>query len=305
MKVLITGANGQLGNALCASKPKNVEIFAFNKNEFDITDQKKCHLLINEIQPDLLINCAAYTNVDKAESDIHKAYLINSSGPLFLAEEMRKINGRIIQISTDFVFDGLNRNKPYRPYSKRNPIGIYGKSKVIGEEAIEKVFRNSQKGLIIRTSWLMGSIGKNFALTMLKLHSRNEAISVVSDQIGSPTCTHTLAKACWCISNLMMNNFSFIEGKTPILHFCDKGITTWFDIAVAIGEIGEKIGLLTKRADIKSITSSEYPTEAKRPLYSVLETTSSKNLIGINEIKWYDSLREMLEFNKNSIKNNL
>lgn len=305
MKILITGANGQLGHELCASKPKDVEIFAFNKNEFDITDPIKCHLIINKIHPDLLINCAAYTNVDEAESNINEAFLINSLGPLFLAEEMRKINGRIIQISTDFVFDGLNRNKPYRPYSKRSPIGIYGKSKLKGEKAIEQVFKNSQRGMILRTSWLMGSIGKNFALTMLKLHQSRESISVVSDQIGSPTCTISLSKACWRISNLMMNNFNFTKSKMPILHFCDEGIASWFDIAVAIGEIGEKIGLLNQKAHVKSISTSEYPTKAKRPKYSVLESASSKNLIGINKVKWDVSLREMLEFNKNLIKNNL
>ena len=116
MRVLITGANGQLGHELCSSKPKDVEIFAFNKNEFNITDPKKCHLLINKIHPDLLINCAAYTNVDEAESNIKDAFLINSLGPLILAEERRKINERIIQISTNFVFVALNRTKPYRQY---------------------------------------------------------------------------------------------------------------------------------------------------------------------------------------------
>ena len=305
MKVLITGSNGQLGHALCSSTPKGVEMFAFKKNEFDITDQKKCHLLINQIQPDLLINCAAYTNVDKAENDINKSYLINSLGPLLLAEEIKKINGRMIHISTDFVFDGFNRQKPYRPYSKKNPISIYGKSKSLGEEAIEKVFKNSQKGLIIRTSWLMGSVGKNFALTMLRLHSTKESISVVSDQIGSPTCTHTLAKACWQVSNLMMDNFNFVEKKTPILHLSDEGKASWFDIALAIGEIGKEIGLLSSRANVKSINSYEYLTQAKRPPYSVLESISSKKLIGVNGTKWVEALREMLELNKDNIRLNI
>ena len=196
MRVLLLGSAGQLGRSLITFKPTNIELISKNKKELDITNESKCAKLISDYKPTWVINASAYTQVDEAELNIEEAYSVNSLGPQNLAKAINKFGGNILHFSTDFVFSG-DQSKPYTPYHKTNPINVYGKSKLDGEIAINQSLGKTGQSIIIRTSWLIGSVGRNFALKMLELHKEKEYISVVCDQIGSPTTTSSLAKFSW------------------------------------------------------------------------------------------------------------
>lgn len=293
MKVLLTGSTGQLGQALIESKPNNVDLITTNRHELDLTNSQVCINFIEDIKPSWVLNCAAYTSVDKAEGEAELAMAINSSAPQAFSKALLKTGGKLLHISTDFVFNG-NQNSPYKVSDPRSPIGIYGKSKAAGEDSIEQSFRNRNQAVILRTSWLMGNVGKNFALTMLKLHREKDEIYVISDQVGGATSTLTLSSACW---KLITQSEAIIdsEGKLPmIMHWCDSGIASWYDIAIAIGEIGKKIGLLDNPAKVNPISSSDYPTIVKRPRYSLLDCTESRRILNLPNIHWRAALEEVL-----------
>ena len=290
MRVLLIGSAGQLGRSLISYKPKNIELISKNKKELDITNESKCAKLISEYKPAWVINASAYTKVDEAEINIEEAYSVNSLGPNNLAKAIKKFGGNILHFSTDFVFSG-DQSKPYSPYQKTNPINVYGKSKLEGETAINQSLGKTGQALIIRTSWLIGSVGRNFALTMLKLHKEKESISVVNDQIGSPTTTSSLAKLSWEIISESNKNIQL----PSICHFSDAGVASWYDLAVAVGEISEEIGLIEKAAKVLPIKSSEYPTRALRPNYSVLDCSLTYKLLEIEPTHWRSSLYELLK----------
>ena len=304
MKVLITGSNGQLGRALIKLKPSDIEIYAMNRTNFDMLDIQSCLKVINSINPDWIINCGAFTNVDLAESQKEIAMRVNYHAPKAFAEEIKRLGGRFLQISTDYVFDGAKNPKtPYLTTEKRCPLGIYGLSKVLAEEAIEEIFHDSNQGIILRTSWLMGSVGKNFLLTILKLHSKNKEIKVVKDQIGSPTSTYSLAKVCWKIINLKQYELIFNKNKNRILHWQDNGETNWYKVALTISNLGKEIGIIKKQAIIIPIVSSQYPTLVKRPSYSVLNCKLTSNLLNYKRRDWEINLKEVLEKIKIDNKN--
>ena len=235
MKILITGSQGQLGRALIQSKPKDTQIYAMDRTNFDMLDIPSCLSKIKAINPDWIINCGAYTNVELAESDKETAMKVNFHAPKAFAEEIKKWGGRFLQISTDYVFDGQKEFKtPYETTEKRSPLGVYGISKAYAEEAIEEIFRNSYQGIILRTSWLIGPVGKNFLLTILNLHLKNKEIKVVNDQVGAPTSTFSLAKVCWKIINLKRYEFIFNQNKNRILHWQDNGETNWYKVALQL-----------------------------------------------------------------------
>ncbi len=294
MKVLLTGCNGQLGNAILRSKPKTINLISLDRSKLDLSNLSECRKIIREIKPDWLINCAAFTNVDEAEKKQSLAYLINAEAPKIFCEEISKIKGNLLQISTDYVFSGEKRNKPYLPSDKRNPLGFYGYSKSKAEEAVEEAFKNSKKGLIIRTSWLMGPLGKNFALKMIKLHSQKKIIKVVVDQIGAPTSTLGLAGVCWAIILKNNNQMLINENEPPILHWSDCGIASWYDVTVAIGEIATDMGIINRSAKVIPIKTSEYMTLAKRPAYSVLDCSLTKNSLAVQGIHWRRALVNIL-----------
>ena len=223
-----------------------------------------------------------------------KEFSVNSNGIKNLAKTMKKLGGNLLHFSTDFVFSG-NQSKPYTPDQKANPINIYGKSKASGENALQESLNKTNQGIILRTSWLIGSVGRNFALTILKLHKEQENISVVCDQIGSPTSTSSLARASWKLIQLK-ESASINNIQIPnIYHYSDAGIASWYDLAIAIGEISEELGLIKKAAKVIPIPSSCYPTKALRPNFSVLDCSSTYKLLGLEPLHWRSSLYELLK----------
>jgi len=281
MKVIIIGKSGQLANELVEEASKNVSLLCIGRNDIDITSYDELTMQVMKFSPDLIINASAYTAVDKAETDTEAAFAINQ----FAVENMAKIaklyNIRLLHISTDFVFDG-DSNKAYNVLSQTNPVSVYGASKFAGEEAIKSLY--SGNSTIVRTSWVYSAFGNNFVKTMLRLMSEKSELSVVVDQIGCPTYAKGLAQFLWTLS----------EKKTleAVYHWCDSGVASWYDFAIAIQDISVELGLLDKKIPIKAISSSEYPTPAKRPTFSLLNTNSSVNILAPSH--WREQLIDCL-----------
>lgn len=284
MKVLITGKNGQLGYELRATAPEGVEVYAYDVADLDITDQKAVLKKVTEVQPDVIINAAAYTAVDKAEIDSELAYLVNETGAKNLAQAANSVSAKLVHISTDFVFDAT-KNTWYLPEDKTNPLGVYGASKLAGEQAV--LAESAENSTIIRTSWVYSSHGNNFVKTMLKLMAEREELSVVADQIGTPTWAKGLAQVCWKVAQ---------KGSVDELyHWSDLGTASWYDFAVAIQEIGLELGLLKKEIPVKPIRTSQYPTPAKRPAYSVMDTSKARDEFEVEGQHWRKALKDMLK----------
>ncbi len=291
MKVLLTGAAGQLGQALFQQAPVDVELIATSRSggggllPLDLADAEACRAIVRQHRPDWVINAGAYTAVDTAESEPELALAVNAGAPRAFAEAIQETDARLLQVSTDFVFNGA-QGSPYRPEQQRDPLGVYGRTKAAGEEAVEELLGASGQGLILRTSWVVGPVGKNFALTMLRLHREREQIGVVADQVGCPTSTATLAAACW---RTIERNLAGIH------HWSDAGAASWYDVAVAVGELGTELGLLEGRAQVNPITTADYPTPAQRPSYSLLECSTTRKALELPATHWRQALRELLE----------
>ena len=293
MKVLLTGGSGQVGQEIIKSKPEELEIINPCRKKLDLSDYSACKKIVEDYNPDWIINCGAYTQVDDAEKNILLSKKINGYAPAAFVEAINETNTNLLHISTDFVFDG-NQNFPYKENQIRNPLSQYGSSKALGEELIETKINDIEKATILRTSWVISPIGKNFILTMLRLHSEKETIKVVSDQIGCPTSAGELAKVCWRIIELKKKK------KLPsIFHWSDSGVASWYDIAVAVGELAKELGINKKEANVLPINTSEYPTPAQRPKYSLLNTQNASNLLDINPIHWRKNLKNILIEYKN------
>jgi dTDP-4-dehydrorhamnose reductase len=245
---------------------------------------------VHEHRPDWVLNGGAYTAVDKAESEPELALAVNGGAPRAFAEALRETGGRLLQVSTDFVFNG-QQGSPYRPDQSRDPLGAYGATKAAGEEAVQEVLGDSGQGVILRTSWVMGPVGKNFALTMLRLHrergASGQALGVVEDQVGCPTSTHTLAAACWRAVTAGV--------QEAVLHWSDAGAASWYDVAVAVGELALELGLLEQPAPVNPLTTAEYPLPAQRPSYSLLDCSSTRRSLGLTPTPWRQALRQLLE----------
>jgi dTDP-4-dehydrorhamnose reductase len=297
VKVLLTGAAGQLGQALRQQVPAEVELIATCRSggngllALDLAEAGACRAAIRDHRPDWVLNAGAYTAVDKAESEPELALAVNGGAPRAFAEALLETGGRLLQVSTDFVFNG-SQGSPYRPEQSRDPLGVYGSSKAAGEEAVEQLLgpaaggAGAGRGVILRTSWVMGPVGKNFALTMLRLHRERQQIGVVEDQVGCPTSTHTLAAACWRAISAGMSE--------PVLHWSDAGAASWFDVAVAVGELAQELGLLEQPALVNPLTTAEYPLPAQRPSYSLLDCSSSRKALGLAPTPWRQALRQLL-----------
>jgi dTDP-4-dehydrorhamnose reductase len=255
----------------------------------DLANPQACRQAVLDLRPDWVVNSGAYTAVDRAESEPALANAVNGGAPQALAEALLQTGGRLLQLSTDFVFSG-NQGTPYRLEQARDPLGVYGASKAAGERAVERVLGGSGRGVILRTSWVMGPVGRNFALTMLGLHRERGAagqpLAVVADQVGGPTSTHTLAAACWRVLETGL--------EAPLLHWSDAGAASWYDVAVAVGELAQQLGLLEQPAAVRPITSADYPTPARRPSYSLLDCSGSRALLGLEPTHWRLALRQLL-----------
>ena len=289
MKVLLTGAGGQLGQALIASVPHGLELVATSRQDLDLADPEACRTAVEQHRPDWVLNAGAYTAVDKAESESDLAHAVNAGAPEAFARALDQQGGRLLQISTDFVFNGT-QGKPYQPMQARDPLGVYGASKAAGEAAVQSVLGTSGRGLILRTSWVIGPVGKNFALTMLRLHRERDQLGVVADQVGCPTSTLTLAQACWRTLQIAG------ESQLPaVMHWSDAGAASWYDVAVAVGRIGAELGLIDTPAEVQPITTADYPTPAERPAYSLLDSTSTRTALQLSGQHWQHALKDVLQ----------
>lgn len=283
MKVLITGGNGQLGWELQRCVPEGAEVFAFSSAALDITDENLVQKTIAEVKPEVIINGAAYTAVDKAEQEKERAYLVNSHGVANLAGCASQHKIRVVHVSTDFVFNGRS-STPYLPDDRTDPLGVYGASKREGEQKLVGIMAE-QKLTIVRTAWVYSSHGMNFVKTMLRLMGEKEKLGVVADQIGSPTWAWGLARAIWQIIE---------KDISGLYHWTDAGVASWYDFAVAIQEEALAIGLLARGIPIAPLRTEEYPTPAARPAYSVLDKSRLWKKINATPTHWRASLREML-----------
>lgn len=293
MKVLLTGATGQLGQALRATRPEAVTLIAPLRSELDLADAQACRLAVQAVRPDWVINAGAYTAVDLAEREPELAHAVNAQAPAAFAEALDQIGGRMLQLSTDFVFGGHQGN-PYRPEQCVDPVGVYGASKAAGESAVLQL----PGARILRTSWLYGPVGTNFCCTMLRLHAlkaaSGEPLGVVADQVGCPTSSHTLAAACWRVIGLGTEAGQPDGEAGRILHWSDSGAASWYDFAVAIGELGVATGVLEQTAFVQPLTSLDYPTAAQRPAYSLLDCSATHRALGLEPVHWRRALADVL-----------
>ena len=282
-KVLITGAGGQVGRALLATVPDNFEAIACTHGDLDIGAGQAVHEYIGRHRPAVIINAAAYTAVDKAESQADTAQRINAEGPGHLAAAARECGARLLHISTDFVFDGA-ASVPYRPDAATRPLSVYGRTKRDGERAVLETL--PAQSTIVRTAWVYAATGANFVLTMLRVMRANGAVRVVADQVGTPTAARSLAEALWRIAGNPE-----IRG---VHHWTDAGVASWYDFAVAIAEEGAELGLVPREVTVTPIATADYPTPARRPAYSVLDK-SSLAAHGLSPIHWRQRLRAVLK----------
>ncbi len=281
LTILVTGANGQMGNELkvLAHDSADFNFLFVTKEELNIADASILEKYFSEHSIDFCINCAAYTAVDKAESEAENAFLINATAVANLASVCEKNNTQLIHISTDYVFDGT-AIEPYTETGNTNPASVYGKSKLQGEVW---AMQNAPSAIIIRTAWLYSSFKNNFVKTMLRLMKEKESINVVSDQFGCPTYAADLA-------NVIMQIITSNKSKTNpgIYHYSNTGITNWYEFAVAIKD------LTASNCIVNPIPTSQYPTPAKRPAYSVLDTTKIKETFKLHIPNWESSLQKCL-----------
>lgn len=283
MKVLITGAGGQVGRMLRATCPAGIELVACAHADLDIGDAGAVRERLERERPDAIINAAAYTAVDKAESEPQLAQRINSEGPGHLATLARESGARLVHLSTDFVFGG-HASSPYRPEAPTHPLSVYGSSKRDGEQAVLEALPD--RSVIIRTAWVYAAEGANFMRTMLRLMGERGAVRVVADQVGTPTAARPLAEVLWQIMARPE-----IGG---IHHWTDAGVASWYDFAVAIAEEGAALGLLSPTVTVTPIATEDYPTPTRRPAYSVLDKRSLTAL-GLVPVHWRQRLRETLK----------
>ena len=289
MRVLITGSNGQLGSEIreLAANYKELDFVFKDLPDLNICNFNLLQSFIIENNINAIINCAAYTAVDKAEEDAEIAEKVNSKGVLNLVNALNRVNGKLIQISTDYVFDG-DHFSPYKESDPVSPIGVYGKTKRAGELA---VINSAIDSIVIRTSWLYSSYGNNFVKTMLRLGSEKENLGVIFDQVGTPTYARDLAKTC--LEILCENSSKNISKNGNLYHYSNEGVTSWYDFAISIMELGGE------NCKVKPIQTKDYPTLAKRPHFSVLNKTKIKKDFDIEIPYWRDSLKECVEKIKN------
>ncbi len=285
MNVIITGADGQLGKELQYTAPNHLKIHAYSSESLNITDYISVSTIINQLLPDVVINAAAYTDVDKAESERETSYAVNALGPKNIAKTCRLAGIKLIHISSDYVFNGSSP-LPYLPSDQPDPINVYGSSKLQGEhEIIEELENNT---IIFRTGWLYSIHGNNFLKTVLKLLHDKDQITIVYDQIGSPTWTRNLATLIW----RAVTNFPNVNG---VYHWTDAGIASWYDFAIAIQSTAYDLELIKKQARISPIRTNQYHSSALRPANSILDCSSTWQEFDIVPISWQKSLKQMLK----------
>lgn len=282
MKALVTGAGGQVGEALLAAAPEGCETIGFTRAELDITDADAVRRAVAAAAPDIVFNAAAYNLVDRAEEDSARAFAVNAEGVAHLAEAAREAGARLVHISSDYVFDG-KASTPYAPDARRNPLSAYGRSKAAGEDAA------GAEALVVRTSWVYAAGHANFVTTMLRLMRERDELAVVADQTGAPTWATGLARTLWALA---------LKGAQGTWHHRDAGQATWHEFAVAIGEEAKELGLIAKQIPIRAVTTAEYGAKAQRPAFSLLDDAATRAFLGDSVPDWRDNLRAMLKEEK-------
>ena len=283
MNILVTGANGQLGNCIRnAAKDSNHNYFFTDVAELDITDAEAVKKAVKDNDIKIIVNCAAYTNVEKAESDADFAELLNAKAVRNLADAVKENDGTLIHVSTDYVFGGSLGNTPRSETEPVNPTGVYGVTKLHGEQQIEE---SGVKAIVIRTAWLYSEYGRNFVKTMLTLTSTRPELNVVFDQVGTPTYAQDLADV---ITGIVETGK--YAGNEGVYHYSNEGVCSWYDFTKMIAEIGGSTG-----CDIRPCHSDEFPSPVTRPSYSVLDKTKIKDTFGIRVPYWTDSLKKCIK----------
>lgn len=285
--VLISGVKGQLGQKVREAmlKHRDLNVIGVDLDEMDIVSRREVEAKLQEIQPEVLINCSAYTNVDQAENEKEMALKVNQRGPQVLAEKCKLFGTLLIHVSTDYVFSG----ESFRPYNENDPtrpVNFYGETKALGEEAIQQIYNNS---IILRTAWLYSEHGKNFVKTMLRLGSERKKLGVIDDQVGTPTYAGDLANAIEVITLHFLEGEDFARG---IYHFANEGVCSWFDFALKIQQMAGNSVM------VNPIPTADYPTPAKRPHYSVLDKRKIKNQFHITIPHWEQSLKKCIDILK-------
>lgn len=294
MRVLLTGANGQLGKSIIKKLPENIDLIKTSREKFNLLDYKQCKSFINDLRPDWVINCAAFTNVEKAEYQKELAFKINGDSLKIISEELFKTGGKLIHISTDYVFDGRSKI-PYKPKDKTGPLNEYGNSKLIGERYLEDILGVINKGFIVRTSGLVSPFGNNFVTKMLKLMSSHKEIKVINDQFSCPTSSESLAELCWKFIILDSLNNKFLADGKIIYHFCDSGITNWYTFAQTIRNYALNYSLIEDPAIVTAISSEEYNSVVQRPKYSLLDCKETIEKFKLESIDWTTNLRYLIK----------
>jgi dTDP-4-dehydrorhamnose reductase len=283
VKVFVVGSRGQLGQSLAETAPATVDFAGADLPELDILDAAALEARLADERPGFVVNAAAYTAVDKAEDEPEMARRVNVDGARNVAEAACNAGARVIYISTDFVFDG-SKGMPYEPDDAPEPLSVYGRTKLDGEEAV----RDATDGdaIVIRTAWLYSRFGHNFVKTMLRLMAERDELSVVADQHGTPTWAGTLAGVVWAA----------IGRDLPgaVYHWTDGGEASWYDFAAAVYQEARSSGLLDRDVAIRAIPTEEYPTPARRPVYSVLDCSATVAALGVEQRPWAERLQQML-----------
>ena len=284
-RILLIGTTGQLGQELQHILTPLWDVIAVGRRTVDLAEPDTIKQVVSEVRPDVIVNAAAYTAVDKAESEPELAHAVNAIAPGVLAKEAQRLQASLIHISTDYVFDG-SQSYPYRETGATNPLGIYGQSKLAGEAAVQA---NCDRHVILRTAWVYGTYGTgNFVKTMLRLGTEREELRVVADQVGSPTWTQDLGQA---IAQLIYQIKPEIMGT---YHYTNSGVASWYDFAIAIFEEAKLLGFPLKVQRVTPISTAEYPTPARRPHYSVLSCAKISQVLGTPAPHWRQGLRQML-----------
>jgi dTDP-4-dehydrorhamnose reductase len=285
-QILLTGVSGQVGAELQETLLPLGKIIAVNRQQLDLTQPQQIRDAIATIKPDIIVNAAAYTAVDKAESEVDLAMAINAIAPEVMAAAAAKISATVVHISTDYVFNGKNY-LPYNEIDPTEPLGVYGKSKLLGEEAVRNI---CDRHIIIRTAWVYGCRGHgNFIKTMLRLGAERTELNVVADQIGSPTWSYALAMAIAQMLGQLPPNL-----PRGTYHFTNSGVASWYDLAIAIFEEAKLLGFPLTIERLIPIPTADYPTPARRPAYSVLDKQKITKLLGEHPPHWRESLKAML-----------
>jgi len=283
VKVLVLGGGGQVARAVAASTPKNHTVIVKTHKDLDIADATAVESILTASEFDWIVNGAAYTAVDLAETEPEQAHKINDTAVGVLARSAARVGSRLMHLSTDFVFDGRS-NRAYLPIDATHPLSAYGRSKLGGEQ---QVLEQGGGAIILRTAWVYASTGKNFVLTMLRLMRARDEVRVVHDQIGTPTWATSVARAIWGLMDA--------GAEAGIYHWTDLGVATWYDFAVAIQDEALARGLLTRAVPVIPIPTAAYPTPAMRPAFSVLNCDFERSVVPLPAQHWRHNLRMMLD----------